>query len=181
MLIVAAGLAASMPVFGQVKYFTKQGNISFDASAGSEKVQAINDNGICILDQATGVIQLAVLMKGFEFEKALMQEHFNENYAESDKYPKCEFRGQIVNNGDVLYSKDGTYAVHIRGQLALHGTKKDVMAEGSLMIREGKIEATAEFRILLADYGIAIPGLVKDKVSDQPMIRVNCILQPVKN
>lgn len=166
---------------GQGKYYTKQGNIAFDATAGAEKVQAASNTAICILDAATGALQIAVLLKGFEFEKALMQEHFNENYAESDKYPKCEFRGQVLDNNEVVYTHDGSYNVRVKGMLTLHGETREVTADAKLTISQGKIQATADFNITLADYHIAIPSLVKDKVSDHPRIRVDCSLQPLKS
>lgn len=165
----------------QGKYFTRQATVSFDASAGMEKIEGATHSAILILDAATGDIQIAVLLKGFEFEKALMQEHFNENYVESDKYPRCEFKGQLVNNSDVNYAKNGVYPIRIKGILNLHGESHEVTAEGKLTVRDGHIQGTAGFSIALADYRIAIPGLVKDKVAEHPRITVDCSLQSLKS
>ncbi|NJO25893.1 MAG: YceI family protein [Bacteroidia bacterium] len=167
--------------FGQ-KYFTKNGKINFDAtSSGSpEKIEAVNKTVTCVMDIKTGNIQFSVLMKGFEFERALMQEHFNENYVESDKFPKAEFKGTILNNTAVNYLSNGSYAVKVEGKLTIHGETKDVSADGKLVVQNGKVSAAAGFKIILADYKITIPGLVADKVSKTASIDVSCLLEPLK-
>src|ERR1700754_3021209 len=103
------------------KYFTKSGNISFISKGAIETITASHKGVTCVLDTKTGDLQFAVLMKGFEFKKALMQQHFNENYVESDKFPKSEFRGQVTNNSEVDYTKDGSYNAHVKGKLTIHG------------------------------------------------------------
>lgn len=164
------------------KYFTKTGKINFDAtSPGSpEKIEGINRTVTCVVDTKTGNIQFAALMKGFEFERALMEEHFNENYVESDKFPKAEFKGLIKNNNAVNYLNNGSYAVKVNGKLTIHGETKDVETDGKLIIRDGKVSASAEFKILLTDYKVSIPGLVADKVSKTASIIVSCTLEQFK-
>src|SRR6476620_3508149 len=93
----------------QSKYFTKSADITFDASGPLEDIKAENKKATFVLDAKTGAIELAVLLKAFEFERALMQEHFNENYVESDKFPKSTYKGKITNFSDVDLSKDGSY------------------------------------------------------------------------
>jgi len=126
-------------------------------------------------------MQFAVQMKGFEFEKQLMQQHFNENYVESDKFPKAEFKGAITNNSDINYTKDGTYTAKVKGKLTIHGVTKDVETTGTLKINAGKIDATSTFNVLIADYNIKIPSIVKDKVSNSIKIVVDCDLEPLKS
>lgn len=176
MILLFAGMASA-----QDKYFTKTGKINFDAtSPGSpEHVEGIHKSTLCVLDTKTGNLQFSVTMKGFEFERALMQEHFNENYVESDQFPKSEFKGQISNNSSVSYAADGEYPVSVKGKLTLHGVTKDVEANGKLVIKNGRIAATSVFTVLLADYKISIPGLVADKVSKSTKITVNCLLDPL--
>lgn len=164
------------------KYFTKSGKITFDATAPSspEKIEAENRSTTAVIDTKTGAIQFSVLVKGFSFERALMEEHFNENYLESNKFPKSEFKGTITNNTSVDYSKDGTYNVKVQGKLTIHGVTKDVTTDGKLVIQGGKINTTATFNVLLADYGVSIPGLVADKVAKTAKISVNCSLELFK-
>lgn len=174
-------LTSAVAARGQGKYFTRQALVSFDATAGMEKIEGTTHSGVLVLDAATGDVQIAVLLKGFEFEKALMQEHFNENYVESDKYPRCEFRGQVVNNAEVGYGKNGVYPIRIKGMLTLHGQAREILADGKLTVRDGVIQGVAGFQVALADYRIGIPGLVKDKVAERPRITVDCSLQLLKN
>jgi polyisoprenoid-binding protein YceI len=165
------------------KYFTKTGKIYFDAtSPGSpERVEATHRTATCVVDIQTGSIQFAMLMKGFEFERALMQEHFNENYIESNKFPKAEFKGKIKDNNEINYSKDGTYKVKVKGDLTIHGETKEVDAEGKFVIKNGKIMAEADFSVKLSDFKIAVPGLVADKIAKSAKITVSCSLELLKN
>jgi polyisoprenoid-binding protein YceI len=175
--------ACLLNVANAQKFFTKTGRIDFNATAPASPVniQAVNRTVTCVLDAANGNMQFAVLIKGFTFERALMQEHFNENYLESDKFPKAEFKGAVSNNTAVNYAKDGTYAVTVKGKLTIHGQTKDVEAPGKLVVQGGKINATASFAVLLADYGVSIPGVVADKVNKTAKIEVACNLEPFKS
>jgi hypothetical protein len=167
-------------LIAQDKFFTKSGSISFVSKGVIETITANHRSVTCVLDSKTGALQFAVLMKGFEFKKALMQEHFNENYVESDKFPKAEFRGQIVNNGDIAYTKDGVYNAHVKGKLTMHGQTKDVDADGKITVKSGKLVAVSQFDILMSDYNIKIPGPVKENMSNAVTIIVNCTLEPLK-
>jgi hypothetical protein len=168
-------------VQAQDKYFTKSGTIHFTSKGAIETIQADNRSVTCVLDSKSGAIQFAVLMKGFEFKKALMQEHFNENYVESDKYPKSEFRGQITNNSDINYSKDGIYNAHVKGKLTLHGETKDVEADGKIIVKDGKLLTSSDFTVLMSDYNISIPKLVQQNMSNTVIVSVNCTLEPLKS
>lgn len=178
--ILAAFLTSA--AFGQ-KYFTKNGKVNFDATSSSspERVEAVNRSATCVVDLKSGAIQLAMLMKGFEFERALMEEHFNGNYVESDKFPKSEFKGKIKDVDEVDFSKDGTYKLKVKGDITIHGETKEVETEGKLVVQGGKINADAEFNVKLSDFKISIPGLVADKVSKTAKITVSCSLEPLKN
>ena len=179
MVLIAVIIASTS--FGQ-KYFTKNGKINFDATSPNspEKVEGVNRTVTCVVDTKTGNIQFAALIKGFEFEKALMQEHFNENYVESDKFPKAEFKGLIDANDGVSFSKDGTYVVKVAGKLTIHGVARDVETQGKMVVQNGRINAFADFNISLSDYNISIPALVADKVSKSARITVACQLELFK-
>lgn len=180
--IVVLGLfVVTATVQAQGRYFTKTGRISFYSHAPLEDIEAVNKTASAVLDAKTGQLQFAVLMKGFAFKKALMQEHFNENYMESDKYPKAEFRGGIVNNSDVDYTKDGTYSVRAKGQLSLHGATRDIEVPATLQVQGGKLEGMATFPVRVADYRITIPSLMKDKISNTVNVTVQVTLQPLVN
>lgn len=170
-------------VFSQTRVFTKNGNIKFDATSPSspETIAAANNNASSVIDLGTGAIQFAVLMKAFLFEKALMQEHFNENYVESDKFPKSDFKGEIVNMKDVNLDKDGVYPVKVKGKLTLHGVTKEVEADGTVTVKDKSIVgAKSEFKVVLADFNIAVPSVVKDKLNKEARISVDMNYEPLK-
>lgn len=168
-------------VFAQDRFYTKTGKITFYSKAPLEEDEAVNKTVTAVLDSKSGALQFLALMKSFEFEKALMQQHFNENYVESDKYPKAEFKGSITNNAQVNYLKQGSYPVKVKGQLTIHGVTKDIETAGTLKINNNTVDATSTFNVLLSDYKIKIPSIVKDKLSNTIKITVDCQLQPLKD
>lgn len=166
------GVIATQCVSAQ-KFYTKSGKISFYSKAPLENIEAHNAKGVSVFDMASGRIEFSVLLKGFEFEKAKMQEHFNENYVESDKYPKAVFTGNIKDASSLKLDKDGTYTVQVSGTLSMHGITKPQNAQATFTVNGGNISAVSEFTVLLADYDIKIPSLVADKVSKNVRIVIN--------
>jgi len=163
-------------------WYTKTATIIFDATAPSspERIEAKNRSATCVLDSKTGALQFSVLMKGFAFERALMEEHFNENYIESHKYPKAEFKGKLKDMDEIDLSKDGTYPVKVKGDLTIHGKTHEVETTGQLRVQGGKVQANAQFAVKLSSYEISIPGLVADKVGKEARITVDCALDVLK-
>ncbi|HVF95933.1 MAG TPA: YceI family protein, partial [Flavisolibacter sp.] len=104
-----------------------------------------------------------------------------ENYVESTKYPKAEFKGTIANNAAVNYAKEGTYKVTVKGKMTLHGVTKDVEAPGTITVKGDRLEGTSTFNIQLSDYNISIPSVVKDKISNSIKITVDTKLEPLKS
>jgi polyisoprenoid-binding protein YceI len=180
LIVALVFLLASTACFAQDKYFTKTGKISFFSKGQMEDIEAKNKTVTAVIDTKSGAVQFAVQMKGFEFAKQLMQQHFNENYVESDKYPKGEFKGSISNNSEIDYTKDGTYNAKVKGKLTIHGVTKDVETTGKVKVDGGKLDVTSDFNILLSDYNIKIPSIVQDKLSNSIKISVDCKLDPLK-
>src|SRR5687768_1126030 len=108
-LMIFTTICLCNEICAQDKYYTKSGRIQFESKAPLEDIEAVNRSVTCVLDSKTGNVQFAVIMRGFEFKKALMQEHFNENYIESHKFPRAEFKGQLLNNNEINYAQDGVY------------------------------------------------------------------------
>ena len=175
-------LVSTASIQAQDRYYTKSGKISFDATTPNspENIDGINKTAISVMDTKTGNIQFSVLMKGFEFERALMQEHFNENYVESNKFPKSEFKGSIINNGTITYTKEGTYNLKVKGNLTIHGITKEVVTEGKLIIKAGTMNLSANFSVELSDYNISVPSIVSDKLAKTAKVKVDCQLEPLK-
>lgn len=161
-------------VFSQ-KFFTKNGSISFFSKTTIENIQADNNQVMSVLNAQTGELQFSLLIKGFHFQKALMEEHFNENYLESDQFPKATFKGTIADISKINFLKDAVYPVLVSGDLTMHAVTNKVNSKGYINIKEGKITGSAVFIIALADYKIAIPKLVENKISKTIEIKVNCL------
>ncbi|MBC9797975.1 YceI family protein [Sinomicrobium weinanense] len=150
-------------LFPQEKYLTKQGNISFYSHTPVEDIKAENKQVLSIVDLSTGEIAISILMKSFVFEKALMQEHFNENYVESDKFPKATFTGKIQNLQEVMSGDNGV--AEVDGKLTIHGITKPVQIEARTDTENEKISLTGKFMITVADYDIKIPAIVRNNIA----------------
>jgi polyisoprenoid-binding protein YceI len=155
------------------KFMTKTGKIVFNSDAPLEKIEAVNKQVNSALDTKTGSFVFKVMIKSFVFEKALMQEHFNENYMESDKFPQSTFTGSITNIKDVNFSKDGVYNVNVEGPLTIHGVTKSIKTKGTLEVKAGKVTGKAVFNVLLKDYNITLPSMVIGKVAENIAITVD--------
>lgn len=160
------------------KFFTKAGEITFHSDAPMEKIEAVNNTVTSVLDVESGRLQFAALIKAFQFEKALMQEHFNENYMESTKFPKATFSGKI-SEGTVDPGNDGTYEVTVAGELMIHGITKEVDVPATLTVQGEKIMAVSTFTVAVADYGIEIPSIVAEKIAKIVEVRVKVDLAPL--
>jgi len=159
------------------QYYSKTGKVTFVSDAPLEKIEAHNNNGYVVFDAATGNIEWSVLIKGFQFVKALMQDHFNENYMESQKFPKGIFKGTVTNMKDVHLDKDGDYTVDVKGQLTLHGVTKPFNPTGHVIVKNGVITSTSNFDIVVEDFDIEIPKVVKDNIAKTVKVSVVAELQ----
>ena len=158
------------------KYMTKTGSLKFEASVESfEEIAAENKNTSAILESATGEIAVLTLVKGFRFKIALMEEHFNENYIESDKFPKATFKGK-VEDFDVAKLSSASGMFKISGDLTLHGKTKKVTTNAKISKSGDKITITGNFEAKPEDFDIEIPKLVSKKVADKVKITFNLLL-----
>lgn len=155
------------------RYLSKNAFIKFYSFTPLEKIEAVNNTGACILDASTGNIEFSALNTAFQFKKALMQQHFNENYMESSKFPKSKFKGKIEDMSKINFIKAGTYSVNIVGDLNMHGVSKNLSIPATLVINEkGIITSEVKFKIKAEDYKIEIPNLVKDNIAKELEITV---------
>jgi len=116
------------------------------------------------IDISTGDFVFKVLMKSFVFQKALMQEHFNENYVESDKFPEATFIGKVTNLKDINFSKEGVYNADVEGKLTIHNETKNILAKGTFEVKQDKLLGNAKFNLVVADYKIKIPNTVVNNI-----------------
>lgn len=154
------------------KYMTQNGTINFYSSTPVEDIEAVNKQVSSVVDLESGNMAFSLLMKAFVFEKALMQEHFNEKYVESEKYPKATFKGSIQNM-DQVNLDNGKAEVSVKGQLTMHGVTNDIEADGSLEMKEGKLVLHSTFKVAVADYKIKIPSAVEENIAKTIEVKVD--------
>lgn len=154
------------------KYMTQNGSIRFFSETPVENIEAINQQVSSVIDLENESLAFSLLMKAFVFEKALMQEHFNEKYVHSDKYPKASFKGKITGPSNLEDGvKNKTYQVS--GTLTMHGKSKDIETTAQLSMQDNKIKASSVFTIMLADFDISVPSAVVENISETIEITVD--------
>jgi polyisoprenoid-binding protein YceI len=163
------------------KYMTKNGYIGFFSSTPVEDIKADNNQVASVIDISTGEIVFQVLIKSFKFAKALMEEHFNENYLESEKFPRSTFKGKITNLAAVDFSKPGQYEVTVEGDLNIHDVTNKVSVKGSIEVIPGGINANSKFNVVPEDYKIKIPAIVRENIAKIIEVKVAIKYTPVEN
>lgn len=162
------------------KFISKTGHIWFFSSTPMENIEAHNRQASGVIDAESGNVLVNVLMKSFEFEKALMQEHFNENYVESDKFPKAKFSGKITDKSAVSFDKNGEYPLIVKGELTIHGVTKEIESPFQVSVKDGKIQVNGKFVVSPEDYGIAIPSVVRNNIAKNIDVNVDMGFEPAK-
>lgn len=157
----------------QSKYVDRSGKIQFEASeALFEEVKATNESVTSILDIKTGQIAALALIKGFHFKNSLMEEHFNENYIESEIYPKATFKGKF-SSFDLALLDENNAEAEIVGTLELHGKEKEIQTSVSLQKIDDIISMTCEFKVTPGDFDIQIPKIVKNKIAKEVLVKID--------
>ncbi|HFS67942.1 MAG TPA: YceI family protein [Flavobacteriia bacterium] len=170
-------LLFSIHIKAQNKLFTKKGKASFFSHSIMEDIKAENNQVVAIVDKETGKFKILMLMRSFIFKKALMQEHFNENYIESDKYPKAIYIGTIQNFSQI---NANTKRITFIGVLSIHGENKETKISANSVVTNDGIQLTGDFMLVLADYNIKIPSIVKNKIAEEVKVEFDLNLKPYK-
>ena len=163
------------------KYMTKNGFIGFYSHTSMEDIKADNNQVAGVLDISTGEMVFQALIKSFHFERALMEEHFNENYMDSEKFPKSTLKGKITNLSSVDFTKNGTCEVTVEGDLTIHNVTNKVSIKGTIEVITGGINADSKFNIVPEDYNITIPGIVREKINKNLEVTVSMKYTPIEN
>jgi polyisoprenoid-binding protein YceI len=163
-------LIVSHAVMGQT-YTSRNTEFTFFSQAPLENIKAVSNQGVSALNTNTGEIYFKVKIRSFQFKKELMQEHFNEKYMESDKYPDAEFKGNIKEELD--YKKVGAYPVTVTGILTIHNVSKDYTVKARLEIKNGLIQGESVFNVRIADHKIKIPRLVFRNIAEVVEVTVS--------
>ncbi len=171
-ILTAFFFCMALNSFAQL-YTTKNGFIGFYSKTPFEDIVAENNQVYAIMDASKKTIAFSVLLRGFQFKKELMQQHFNEDYVESDKNPKATFTGSFTG-ADL--SKPGTYEVKVSGLITLHGVSKLLVTNATISVEEKGFLLVSAFDLLPGDFNIKVPSLVKDKIAKQIHVKVNSML-----
>lgn len=160
--------------------FSRNAKISFFSKAPLENIEAANNEVTTFLDTQKGEFAFVVLIRSFKFKKALMEEHFNENYLGSNKFPKANFKGIISDISNIDFSRDGNYNVIVKGDLFIHGVTKNIEAPGTIIISHGIISAVSKFSVRVKDFDIKIPSAVINNIAEVVEVSVDCKYEPFK-
>jgi polyisoprenoid-binding protein YceI len=159
-------------------YTSRNVNLSFFSKAPMEDIDAKTSQGVSAINTKTGAVYFKIAVNTFQFKKSLMQEHFNENYLETHKYPNAEFKGNITDVPDL--SKPGTYNVTVSGTLTIHGVAKAYTEKGTVTVSEGKLAVSSTFKVKVADHKIKIPKLVIKNIADVVDVTVTGTYAPAQ-
>jgi hypothetical protein len=162
------------------KYITKNGYINFYSETPIETIEAHNRQVNSALDSETGDFVFRVLMRSFEFEKALMQEHFNENYVESEKFPNATFKGKVTNLDQIDFGTAGEYRAIVEGILTIHGVDREVKESGTFTVADGVVKGVCKFIVKPADHDIKIPKTVINNIAEEIEVSVEVSLEEFK-
>jgi polyisoprenoid-binding protein YceI len=155
---------------GQDTYVCKNAKISLFSSAPLEDIDATSNSGTSVFNATTGDLAFIVPIRSLQFQKSLMQEHFNENYMESDKFPNASFKGKVQEKIDV--QKDGAFPATVTGVLDVHGVKQTRTLKGTITVNKGTVSLASTFTVACKDHQIEIPKLVFQKIAETIQVKV---------
>lgn len=162
---------------GAQTYFTKDGVISFYSSTPIEEIEAVNEKAVSIFDFDASRVEFSVLIKGFHFKNALMQTHFNENYMDSDHFPKANFKSTDFDVSSIDLKKDGQVTIPVKGILNIRGIEKEILTDVLFDISGGKFSTNCNFIVSPEDFNIEIPALVRGKIAEEIQVKVTADYQ----
>ncbi|NML67993.1 YceI family protein [Hymenobacter sp. RP-2-7] len=175
LLLALFGALGQLPAAAQTLFVTRSAQLAFFSSTPLENIDAKSSRAMSALDPKNHTVYFKVDNTSFEFPRKLMQEHFNDNYMESAKYPFSEFTGQYT--GAVDTEHDGSYPVLVTGKLKLHGVEKPYQVPGTITVSNHQLAVAASFTIALKDHHIDIPTLVVTKVAEQVQVTVKAVYE----
>lgn len=155
------------------KYFTKTGKTAFKASVDTfEPIEAENNSTTAILNTSSGEVAALIFVRAFRFKVALMEEHFNENYMDSDNYPKASFKGQIKDfDLNALGDQEKSYV--LSGTLTIRGQNQNIETSADMKMVNDQIVVSATFDVQPEKFNIEIPEIVREKIAKNIRIDLN--------
>lgn len=177
-LMILTTCFISLSSISQPIYLAQGAKASFYSYTPVEDIAATSQSTTSVLNISNNEIAFNAPIRTFQFRKALMQEHFNEKYIESDKYPNASFKGKI--NETIDWTKDGTYDISATGVFSIHGVNKQHTEKGKAVIKDGKINITSEFKVAVKDHNITIPKIVMANIAEVVDVKINADYNPYK-
>lgn len=174
------GLFSTQLSKAQDVYLTNAAEIKFFSKSPLEDISADSKNVGAAINLKTRKVVFSLKVTTFKFENSLMQEHFNENYIESDKFPTAKFEGTIVDDKNQDLTKDGVYDLKVKGILNIHGVEKEYNIPIKLEVEQGKVIGSCKFMVKVADHNIKIPSMVVKNIAEEVELTVNAIMEPKK-
>ncbi len=171
MILLYIQVIATSFAVAQTSFTSKEIKVNIFSSTPLEDIKAQATNGVSVIVPKTKQVIFQIPIKGFTFSRSLMQEHFNESYMESDKYPTATFKGNLAE--DVDFKNDGVYNVNVKGALNMHGITKDRTIKGVITVKNGKVSINSSFDVACADHDIKIPSLVFKKIAEVISVTVS--------
>lgn len=175
-LLMAIVCITLMQVAHSQQYVTTTGFAGFYSKTPLEDIKAENNQVFAVIDVTNKKLAFSMLLNAFVFTKELMQEHFNENYVESDKYPKATFTGTWADNVDL--TKGGEVTIHVTGTLTLHGVSKPFSTTATLNLSGGVLTGKSSFQLTPGDFNISIPSLVRSKIAEKMDVNITANCKP---
>ena len=176
LILLFSILLISHAAFSQL-YITRNGQIRFFSQAPLENIEAVNRQVNAALNTSNGEFAFRLLMRAFSFDKALMQEHFNDNFVESHKYPNAMFQGNVLNIEAINLKVNGQYKVRVEGNLTIKDVTRKISEPGTLTVKDGVITGESVFKVSLADYNVNIPNRYIRNIASEIEIFVNVELR----
>jgi polyisoprenoid-binding protein YceI len=170
LMLITIGLKA------QSLYTISMGSVYFKSDAPLEIIEASSKQLKGIIDPVKQTFAFSVMSSSFEgFNSKLQREHFNENYLESEKYPKSSFSGKIIEKID--FSKDGEYVLRAKGKLNIHGVEQERIIRSAVTVKNGVVAIRSDFTVLLQDHNITIPRVVHQKIAEEISVRIDAVAE----
>ena len=163
-------LLSSLGAGAQTIFIAKSGEIAFYSKAPVENIEAHNTSAQALLNTSNREMAFRVPIRKFKYQNAMMEEHFNEKYMESDKFPMATFKGNIKE--DIDLTKNGDYKVTAEGTLIIHGVEHDISAPGTVSVKEGEINVQSDFTVRLKDHNITVPQIVFQNIAEKIDVKV---------
>ena len=178
--IILFFLIQAFQCLSQDLFIDRKGKLSFYSDAPLEDIEAHSKDAVSLLNLKDGSIAITLNVKSFQFEKALMQEHFNENFMESEKHPKSSFKGKFLNPEKIDLNKTGDQIIDVEGDLTIHGVTKKITTKAVINVLNSEIVAKTTFPVILKDYNISIPLIQQSMIAETVDIKAEFKYLPYK-